>query len=216
MLRTAKGRAAEKSGGAAGNWTPERRRAGPGRRRKGAACFGAPGTRPISSALASSGDGESDLRHPRVRRGGGGGGRSGNDIRGLCLREGVVCDRSGRRGRADLRGASGPGQDRGPFLGELPPSPALPGSPRPPLRAAPCMVAAPLSPRPLPPSLRSPCVPPRLAGGLLRTGTHSLQTRRPGGHWRAGAHAPARGEARGAGRRAQGSGSWRVGVVGRC
>lgn len=115
-----------------------------------------------------------------------------------CAQGGVVCDRPGlrarpgvRRGRADLSGALGPGQDQGPFLGEFPAAPALSGSPRP--LSGPLLVwsrrrSLPAPCRPPSSSLR----PPPPGWRLLGTGTHSPQTRRRGGHWRRGAHAPAR------------------------
>lgn len=92
-----------------------------------------------------------------------------------------------------------PGQDRGPFLGEFPASSALPASPRPlsgPLlvwsrrRSLPALSLPPSSLRPSSPGWRQ-----------LGTGTQSPRTRLRDGHPRRCAHAPARGEARGAARR---------------
>ena len=121
-----------------------------------------------------------------------------------CVWGGAVRARPGRRGRGGVRGrgredlaeASGPGAGSGPLPGGVSCPVHPPRLSPPPPRAAPCMVSAPLSPRPLPPSLFPRPSPP--GWRRLGTGTQSLRTRLRGGHPRRGAHAPARGEARGA------------------
>lgn len=102
----------------------------------------------------------------------------------------------GWRGREDLAEASGPGAGSGPLPGGVSCPVRPPRLSPPPPRAAPCMVSAPLSPRPLPPSLFPRPSPP--GWRRLGTGTQSPRTRLRGGHPRRGAHAPTRGETRGA------------------
>lgn len=107
------------------------------------------GTRPTSSGLARSGDRESDLGHPGS---GAERGKSGNDIRGLCSgRGGPRRAGAAGRGREDLGGAFGPGAGPGPLPGGVSCRVRPPRLSPPPLWAAPCMVWAPRSPRPLPP-----------------------------------------------------------------
>lgn len=145
---------------------------------------------------------------PGTRESSGDGGASQEMTSEACAWGGVVWAWPGRqrgqegggwgRGREDLGGASGPGAGSGPLPGGVSCLVHPPRLSPPPLRAAPCMVSLPLSPRPLPPSLFAASLPGWLEAARDRDAESADPApRRPP---RSVVHAPARGEARGAAR----------------
>lgn len=120
--------------------------------RKGAAS--APRRHPTDLAgISRSGDGESDLGH---RGSGLEGGKSGNDIRGLCTGRGGPrrAERRGRGpGREDLDGGCGPGARPGPLPGGVSCRVGPPALPAP--LSGPLLVWS--GRRALPAPLSSPC-----------------------------------------------------------